>query len=93
MCSWVGKYVLGCTNTFSGLEENKCAQMCVCSFPSILMDTIKYISILCQPILAADLRPCSWNHKWGLSATIGVPAAVEMCDMAKLSQPCSKNQT
>lgn len=59
------------------------------------MDTIKYISILYQPILAADLRPCfrNHNHKWGLLAPIRVPAAVEMCNMAKLSQPCSKTQT
>lgn len=88
VCCWVGKYVLGCTNSFSGLEENKCAYTCVCSFPLILMDTIKHISSL-SLLLTLQLEPQqvrSLCHHRG-------PEAIEMCDRAKLSQPCSKKQT
>lgn len=54
------------------------------------MDTIKDITIPCQPILTAVLRPCS---KWGLLATVRASAATEMCNGAKLSWPCPKKQT
>lgn len=93
--SWGGKCVLGHTNSFSGLKESsKNTQMLICCFPSVLMDILKDITVPCQPILAAVLKPCSWNHsKRGLLAGVGAPAAMEMCDRAKPSQPCSEKQT
>lgn len=50
--------------------------MLICPFPSILMDAIKNISILCLPnsLLSLSLQP----QQEGLSVTVRVPVAMEM---------------